>query len=109
SGFANITILSTAGFPPSTNVRVHLRMDVPGKSAKELHKTKAHKSPHPIRGLSSIDDIAHNLGWEADIYPDQLVAQYVRRLRMKIERDPSTPQFIITEPGRRSCYRLELA
>ena len=57
----------------------------------------------------SIDDIAHNLGWEADIYPDQLVAQYVRRLRMKIERDPSTPQFIITEPGRRSCYRLELA
>jgi hypothetical protein len=25
-------------------VRVHVRMDVPGKSAKELHKTKAHKS-----------------------------------------------------------------
>ncbi len=38
-GTANITIVSADGFPPNTNVRVHVQL---GK--KEVHKTTAHKT-----------------------------------------------------------------
>jgi C2 domain len=41
-GTANISILSASGFPPSTNLRVIVKMDT-SKGSKEVHKTKAHK------------------------------------------------------------------
>ncbi|KAF2655015.1 tricalbin [Lophiostoma macrostomum CBS 122681] len=44
SGTANITVLSASGFPPGTNVRVHVRLES-GKNAKEVHKTKHLKAP----------------------------------------------------------------
>jgi Ca2+-dependent lipid-binding protein len=44
SGTANITVLSASGFPPGTNVRVHVRMEST-KGAKEVHKTKHIKAP----------------------------------------------------------------
>lgn len=43
TGSANITIVSVSGFPPSTNVRVVIRAQG-AKGAKEVHKTKAHKT-----------------------------------------------------------------
>ncbi|MFM8320621.1 MAG: winged helix-turn-helix domain-containing protein [Chloroflexota bacterium] len=38
---------------------------------------------------------------------DESLAQLVRRLRVKIERDPAAPQFIHTVPGRGYLFRLE--
>ncbi|KAF2186388.1 tricalbin [Zopfia rhizophila CBS 207.26] len=38
-GTANITVVSASGFPPGTNVRVHVRLDS-GKGSKEVHKTE---------------------------------------------------------------------
>jgi hypothetical protein len=43
TGTANITVVSTSGFPPKANVRVQVFLDG-GKSPKEVHKTKAIKS-----------------------------------------------------------------
>lgn len=43
SGTASITMLSTSGFPPKANIRVHVILDS-GKNPKEVHKTKAIKS-----------------------------------------------------------------
>jgi Ca2+-dependent lipid-binding protein len=43
-GLANLTVLSASGFPPGTNVRVHVRLDS-AKGAKEVHKTKHIKAP----------------------------------------------------------------
>ena len=44
SGLATISVLSATGYPPSANVRVHIRL-VSSKGAKDIHKTKAQKSP----------------------------------------------------------------
>jgi hypothetical protein len=44
SGVAKLTVVSTAGFPASANIRVHVSMEPQGRHAKELHKTKAIKS-----------------------------------------------------------------
>uniref|UniRef100_A0A093XBE2 Uncharacterized protein PYUK71.03c n=1 Tax=Talaromyces marneffei PM1 TaxID=1077442 RepID=A0A093XBE2_TALMA len=43
TGSAMFTIVSASGFPPSTNVRCHVRL-MGTKGAKEVHKTKAVKS-----------------------------------------------------------------
>jgi Ca2+-dependent lipid-binding protein len=43
-GTASISVLSTTGFPPASNVRVHIKSEVPGKGSKEVHKTKAVKA-----------------------------------------------------------------
>jgi Ca2+-dependent lipid-binding protein len=44
SGVASLSVVSTAGFPPSANVRVHLSLEPQGRHAREVHKTKAIKS-----------------------------------------------------------------
>ncbi|KAH0562191.1 hypothetical protein GP486_003113 [Trichoglossum hirsutum] len=44
SGLATFTIISASGYPPSANVRVHIKQ-VTSKGAKDVHKTKAIKSP----------------------------------------------------------------
>ena len=55
----------------------------------------------------SYDDIAWEV-WGPDGASDELVAQYIRRLRERIEADPSNPRYIITPKGRHRCYRLDL-
>lgn len=45
TGTANVQIMSASGFPAGSNVRVHVKTEGQGgKSAKEVHKTKAIKS-----------------------------------------------------------------
>jgi hypothetical protein len=44
SGAASISVLSARGFPPSANIRIHIKADLGGKGPKDLHKTKAVKS-----------------------------------------------------------------
>jgi pSer/pThr/pTyr-binding forkhead associated (FHA) protein len=53
------------------------------------------------------DDIAWEV-WGPDGASDELIAQYIRRLRERIEADPSNPQYIITPKGHHRCYRLDL-
>jgi pSer/pThr/pTyr-binding forkhead associated (FHA) protein len=55
----------------------------------------------------SIDDIAWEV-WGKEGASDELIAQHVRRLRARIEEDPSQPRYIITVPGKHGCYRLEI-
>ncbi|WEW58994.1 Tricalbin-2 [Emydomyces testavorans] len=43
SGMATFTIVSSTGYPPSTNVRVTVKQSTP-KGWKEVHKSKAHKA-----------------------------------------------------------------
>ncbi|OAX81636.1 hypothetical protein ACJ72_04025 [Emergomyces africanus] len=45
TGTANFTIMSAAGYPSGTNVRVTVKQ-MTSKGAKEVHKTKAIKSAH---------------------------------------------------------------
>ncbi|OJD12632.1 hypothetical protein AJ78_06804 [Emergomyces pasteurianus Ep9510] len=45
TGTANFTIISAAGYPSGTNVRVTVKQ-MTSKGAKEVHKTKAIKSAH---------------------------------------------------------------
>jgi hypothetical protein len=44
TGVASVAVVSTAGFPPSANIRVHVSHEPQGRHAKEVHKTKAVKS-----------------------------------------------------------------
>lgn len=55
----------------------------------------------------SIDDIAWEV-WGKSGASDELIAQHVRRLRSRIEDDPSKPIYVITVPGKHGCYRLEI-
>ncbi len=55
----------------------------------------------------SVDDIAWQV-WGKSGASDELVAQHIRRLRVKIEEDPSNPRYIITIPGKHGCYRLDM-
>ena len=43
AGTAQVTIVSASNFPPSANLRVVVSRVLPGKSPKDIHKTKAHK------------------------------------------------------------------
>jgi hypothetical protein len=55
----------------------------------------------------SIDDIAWQI-WGKAGASDELIAQHIRRLRAKIELNPSEPRYIITVPGKHGCYRLDM-
>jgi Ca2+-dependent lipid-binding protein len=44
SGTASLTVIDASGFPPGSNVRVHIRVDS-SKGSKEVHKTKHIKAP----------------------------------------------------------------
>ena len=55
----------------------------------------------------SIDDIAWQI-WGKAGASDELIAQHIRRLRAKIEINPSEPRYIITIPGKHGCYRLDM-
>ena len=60
SGTANITVLSADGFPPGTNVRVHIRLN-----NKEVHKTKDIKT---TTGSVTFDDDSFKTGCTADSF-----------------------------------------
>jgi len=55
----------------------------------------------------SIDDIAWEV-WGKAGASDELIAQHIRRLRSRIEAEPSKPRYIITVPGKIGCYRLDI-
>jgi hypothetical protein len=62
-GLANITLLSASGFPLASNIRVIIKVDVPGKPSKEAHKSKAHKAP---RGEADFESEACRVPCSAD-------------------------------------------
>ena len=56
TGTATLTIVSASGYPPGTNVRVHVSKVSPGSggsAVKEIHKTKAVKASSPPSFSSS--------------------------------------------------------
>lgn len=55
----------------------------------------------------SVDEIAWQV-WGKAGASDELIAQHIRRLRLKIEVNPSDPKYIITIPGKHGCYRLDM-
>ena len=59
---------------------------------------------HPSRTLTHEQLIDSIWDWTHEGYTNQL-AVYVRRLRMKIEPDPSTPRYVLTDRGH--GYRFE--
>lgn len=61
-GTANITIVSAAGFPLGTNIRVHVRLEAP-KGAKEVHKTDHIEAP---TGSVAFEDESFKVPCSAD-------------------------------------------
>ena len=59
---------------------------------------------HPGQAFSRYQLIEHVWGSEGELYDDRTVSVHVRRLREKIENDPSAPKIIVTVPG--IGYRL---
>lgn len=59
---------------------------------------------HPNQALSRAQIIDAVWGYDADVDSERAVNVHIRRLREKIELDPSAPQLILTVPG--VGYRL---
>ena len=59
---------------------------------------------HPGQAFSRYQLIEHVWGSEGELYDDRTVSVHVRRLREKVETDPSAPEIIVTVPG--IGYRL---
>jgi DNA-binding response OmpR family regulator len=59
---------------------------------------------HPGQALSREQIIAAVWGYDADVESDRAVNVHIRRLREKVETDPSRPALILTVPG--VGYRL---
>jgi DNA-binding response OmpR family regulator len=59
---------------------------------------------HPGQAFSRGQLIEHVWGSDSELYDDKTVSVHVRRLREKIEPDPSDPALILTVPG--IGYRL---
>ena len=52
------------------------------------------------RGAACRKDGKAEAGWpERDDVSDQDIAQYIRRIRLRIEPDPSSPQYILNVRG----------
>ncbi len=63
-----------------------------------------HMARHPGQALSRAQIIDGVWGYDADVDSERLVNVHIRRLREKIEADPSRPRLILTVPG--VGYRL---
>jgi DNA-binding response OmpR family regulator len=59
---------------------------------------------HPGQALSRGQILDAVWGYDADVESERVVTVYVRRLREKVELDPSHPSLILTVPG--IGYRL---
>jgi DNA-binding response OmpR family regulator len=59
---------------------------------------------HPGQALNRSQILDGVWGYDAEVESDRVVNVYVRRLREKVERDPSRPSLILTVPG--IGYRL---
>jgi DNA-binding response OmpR family regulator len=59
---------------------------------------------HPGQAFSRTQLIENVWGSEGELYDDKTVSVHVRRLREKIEPDPSEPEIVLTVPG--IGYRL---
>jgi DNA-binding response OmpR family regulator len=59
---------------------------------------------HPGQVLSRGQLIEHVWGYDAELYDEKSVNVYIRRLREKIEREPSDPHILLTVTG--LGYRL---
>ena len=56
---------------------------------------------HPGQAFSRAQLIENVWGADGEYYDDKTVSVHVRRLREKIEADPSDPQLVLTVPGHR--------
>lgn len=59
---------------------------------------------HPQQALTRARILDAVWGYEADVESERIVNVHVRRLREKVELDPSNPSLILTVPG--IGYRL---
>jgi DNA-binding response OmpR family regulator len=59
---------------------------------------------HPGQAFTRSQLIENVWGSDGDFYDDKTVSVHVRRLREKIEADPSSPRIVLTVPG--TGYRL---
>jgi two-component system KDP operon response regulator KdpE len=55
----------------------------------------------------TVESIAKHV-WGDEYKRVDLVTQYIRRLRKKIESNPTEPRYIVTVAGRHGCYLLNL-
>ena len=64
----------------------------------------AHLARHPGQALSRAQLLDAVWGYTADVESEETVTVHIRRLRIKVELDPSHPSLILTVPG--IGYRL---
>jgi len=85
-----------------------IEVDLAELTAKE-HLLLEYLKSHVDR-VCTKDELVHAVWPEDVIYEqgirDESLAQLVRRLRVKIEPNPTEPHFIQTVPGRGYCFRL---
>jgi DNA-binding winged helix-turn-helix (wHTH) protein len=94
------------GLPLLEEVSAGEAIDTSQLTAKESFLLEYFRS-HP-NDVCTKDDIVQAVWPEDQIYErgirDDSLSQLVRRLRVKIEPDPSTPRYIHTVPGRGYRY-----
>jgi Ca2+-dependent lipid-binding protein len=87
-GTANVSILSAEGFPPNTNVRVHVQL---GK--KEVHKTDHIKAP---QGSATFEDESFKVPCTADAFFKVIVKDHSKFGR---DEELGEAQFTISDQG----------
>lgn len=86
-----------------------LRLFVDGKEVEELLSPQEHRLLASLcqkAGAVCTKEELRRALWEGGIVEDSALASLVRRLREKIEPDPTHPIFIVTVPG--FGYRLDM-
>lgn len=103
---------SQADAPPTVYEHGPFRIDL-GRRRVTVMGERIHVSPKEFRILSALARSAGQVmthkrlmiaGWGSDRTDPQYLRVYIGQLRQKIEEDPATPRFILTEPG--IGYRL---
>jgi len=105
SRLAGLPLLALAGLPTGSTTPAAQPVSVE-LTAKE-HLLYSYFQAHPNQ-VCEKDDLVHAV-WPEDVIfqtgvRDDSLAQLVRRLREKIEQNPSSPQHILTVPGRGYRY-----
>lgn len=112
NGLTNIPLMQTAlnayreqSGPAAPKIQQISDQDLTAKEARLLSYFQTHAGE-----VCEKDDLVRAVWPEDKIYLDGIrddsLAQLIRRLRKKIEKDPSDPELIQTIPGRGYLYRL---
>jgi hypothetical protein len=112
SGLDNLSLLGTASLHksgPSPVQEVKLWAFDPLQFTAKEQLLLEYLRTHPNQ-VCDKDDVIRAVWPEDKIYQggvrDDSLAQLVRRVRVKIERDPSTPQYLHTVPGRGYLFKF---